>query len=139
MECCGFSFSPGPFFSVGLQHNGGRFPPPTPSCHFSLSSHVSHSLSTSSLIRRPTLPSVYLALLISRSLPLYLLTLIPVSSRFFPFSRLSSQSQTLSAIVSLRRSFFKVPSSPVASGLRVLNDFISVNNCEPEVVKRRFV
>lgn len=33
--------------------------------------------------------------------------------------------------------FFKVPSSSVASGIRVLNGFISVNNCELRVVKYR--
>lgn len=106
MERRGFSFSLGPFFSVGLRHNRGRSPPPTPPRHFSLSSHLSHSLLTSSLIQQPTPP--YLTLLISQSLPLYLLTLIPISSHFFSFtfSRLDSQSQTLSAIVSSSSALF---------------------------------
>lgn len=40
----------------GLRHNGRAFSPPLtpPPCHFSLSSHLSHFISTSSLIQQPT-------------------------------------------------------------------------------------
>lgn len=60
----------GHFSQRGLRRNRGRFPPPTP-CHFSLSSHLSHSLSTSSLIQQPTFPQ---SILLSQSVQVYLST-----------------------------------------------------------------
>lgn len=103
MACCGFSFSPGPFFSVGLRRCRGASSSSHSSDPFvSLIPSLPPSIDELIDSAAHSLPPVYRALLISRTLLLHLLTLIPISCLFlfFPFpSRLCSQSQTLSAIV----------------------------------------